>query len=94
MKSKNKKRYEAAFKAQVALAAVQERETLAQIGQRFRVHPVLVSQWKKVLLEHSPAAFGPSAVIDDSKEKDELLRKIGELIVERDFLARGLRSSR
>ena len=51
MKSGNKKRYEAAFKAQVALVALQERETLAQIGQRFRVHPVLVSQWKRALLD-------------------------------------------
>ena len=94
MKNGNKKRYEATFKAQVALAAVQERETLAQIGQRFRVHPVLVSQWKKVLLEKSSTAFGPAAGADDGKEKDELLRKIGELIIERDFLARGLRRSR
>ena len=90
----NKRRYDAAFKAQVALIAVQERETLAQIGQRFRVHPVLVSQWKKELLEKSATAFGPAASNDDAKEKDELLRKIGELTIERDFLARGLRRSR
>ena len=81
----NKRRYEAAFKAQVALVALQERETLAQIGQRFRVHPVLVSQWKKALLDKAASAFGPAASTDDAKVKDELLRKIGELTFERDF---------
>ena len=94
MKSGNKKRYEAAFKAQVALIALQERETLAQIGQRFRVHPVLVSQWKRALLDKAASAFKPATGPDHTKEKDELLRKIGELEVERDFLARGLRRSK
>lgn len=94
MKNGNKKRYEAAFKAQVAVAAIQERETLAQIGQRFRVHPVLVSQWKRALLDKAAAAFRPAVGPDPTKEKDELLRKIGELEVERDFLARGLGRSR
>ena len=43
----SRKRYEAGFKAQVALAAMQERETLAQLARKFGVHPVLISQWKR-----------------------------------------------
>ena len=88
-----RKRYEAGFKAQVALAAMQERETLAQLSRKFGVHPVLISQWKKQLLDGAASAFERSAEPDDGRRQEELLRKIGELTMERDFLARGLRRS-
>lgn len=95
MGKKNSRRYDAAFKARVALEAAQERESLAQIGQRHGVHPVLVGQWKKRLLERAAEAFtGESASQDAERVHDELLKKIGELTIERDFLARGLRRSR
>jgi transposase len=95
MSKKNSKRYDPEFKARVALEAAQEQESLAQIGQRYRVHPVLVGQWKKQLLQRAAEAFrreGASSEAD--RMHDELLKKIGELTVERDFLARGLRRSR
>jgi transposase-like protein len=94
MKSTNKKRYDPAFKARVALAAVEEQESLAQLGQRFGVHPVLVGQWKRQLLKNAATAFAKDAGRDGEHERDELLKKIGELTVERDFLAKGLRRSR
>ena len=67
MKNGNKRRYSAAFKAQVAVIALQERETLAQIGQRFRIHPVLVSQWKRALLDKAQLAFQAGAAPDHAK---------------------------
>lgn len=92
---KNQKRYDAEFKARIALEALQEQETLSQIGQRYRVHPVLVGQWKKQLLKRAGDAFrGDAPSVDVERVRDELLKKIGELTVERDFLARGLRRSR
>src|SRR5204863_8282396 len=57
MGKKNAKRYDPAFKARVALEAVKELESLAQIGQRYGVHPVLVGQWKKQLLGRAAGAF-------------------------------------
>ena len=48
---RNQKRYDPAFKARVALAALQEKESLAQLGHRHGVHPVLAGQWKKPLPE-------------------------------------------
>ena len=57
MGRKNTKRYDPAFKARVALEAAREDESLAQIGQRHGVHPVLVGQWKKRLLERAAEAF-------------------------------------
>ena len=95
MGKKNLKRYDPAFKARVALEAAQEQESLAQIGQRYGVHPVLVGQWKKQLLARAADAFRREGTDDDTERvQGELLRKIGELTVERDFLARGLRRSR
>jgi transposase len=94
MKQRNRKRFDPGFKARVALEAVQERESLAQLGKKFGVHPVLVGQWKKQLLEKAAAAFKREESDDSERRQDELLRKIGELTVERDFLARGLQRSR
>lgn len=93
MGKRSLKKYDAAFKARVAVTALQESETLAQVGRRFRVHPVLVGQWKKQLLEKAAVAFKREESDDSERRQDELLRKIGELTVERDFLARGLRRS-
>jgi transposase len=96
MSKKNTKRYTPEFKARVALEAAQEQESLAQIGHRYGVHPVLVGQWKKKLLSRAADAFRREGAADNDAERtqDELLKKIGELTVERDFLARGLRRSR
>jgi hypothetical protein len=56
---------------------------------------VLVGQWKKKLVERAAEAFtSDSASHDAERMHDELLKKVGELVVERDFLARGLRRSR
>ena len=95
MSKKNTKRYTPEFKARVALEAAQEQESLAQIGHRYGVHPVLVGQWKKQLLSRASDAFKREGASSDAERaQDELLKKIGELTVERDFLARGLRRSR
>jgi len=94
MKQRNRKRFDPAFKARVALEAVQERESLTQLGKKFGVHPVLVGQWKKLLLENASSAFTREGTHEAERAHDELLNKIGELTVERDFLARGLPRSR
>lgn len=93
--SVKRKQHKACFKAQVALAALQERETLAQIAQRFKIHPVQVSQWKTQLIENAGIAFEKEkGEAQTAHEQEELLKKIGELTMERDFLSRGLRRSR
>jgi transposase len=91
---RNQKRYDPGFKARVALEALEERESLAQLGSRHGVHPVVVGQWKRQLKENAVAAFEKGGGREAERVQDELLRKIGELTVERDFLARGLRRFR
>ena len=94
MKKRNQKRYDPDFKARVALEALEERESLAQLGHRHGIHPVLVGQWKKQLKNNASVAFEREGGRDHERVEEELLRKIGELTVERDFLARGLQRSR
>jgi hypothetical protein len=54
-----------------------------------------VGQWKKKLLERAAEAFTSEGASHDAEQRhDELLKKVGELVIERDFLARGLRRSR
>jgi transposase len=95
MNSKRTK-HSPSFKAKVALAALREQETVAEIAHRYKVHANMVYKWRQMLLENLPRAFETKEVgAGQTLEREaELLQKIGELTVERDFLANGLARSR
>jgi transposase-like protein len=96
MRKKSRKRFEAAFKAKVALAAVSEQQTVPELARRFGVHPNQIYKWKRELIENASRVFeaGGERAGDGSAREGELLQKIGELTVERDFLSRGLERGR
>jgi transposase-like protein len=80
-----------AFKAKVALAALREQESVAEIARRNKVHPNVVYKWKRQLADNVSRVFEAEGTGDDASAREsELLKKIGELTVERDFLANGL----
>ncbi len=92
--SKKRKRHSSEFKAKVALAALTNEETTAQLASRFDVHPTMISPWKRQLLESAADLFDKNQKTRKQVEDqvDELYRQIGQLKVENDFLSRKLGS--
>ena len=79
--------FSGAFKAQVAMEAIKERETMAELSKRFEVHPQMISKWKQEFIERSHEIFDTTAPEENlEKEKDRLYAKIGQLEMERDWL--------
>ena len=88
-----RKQHHPAFKAKVALEALKGEATAAELASRFGIHPTMIHQWKRALLEGASGVFERGArkapEIDEAQLK-ELHAKIGELAVANDFLERKL----
>jgi transposase len=89
--SNTRKKHSPEFKAKVALAAVREEGTVAELSSRFGVHASQIHAWKKTLLDgtallfaqHKAASSGGDAAAES--QLAPLYEKIGQLTVERDF---------
>ncbi len=85
---RKRKVHSAEFKAKVGMEAVRGVKTLNEIGQQFGVHPVVVSQWKKELVERAATLFegkrGPKPASHADEER--LYGEIGRLKMELDWL--------
>lgn len=90
--SNKKKQYSPQFKAKVAIEAVRGEKTVAELSSQYQLHPSVINKWKSKLLEEAEQIFdrentGGKDKTDTQAQLDELYRQIGQLKVEKDFLA-------
>ena len=86
---KTRTTYSADFKAKLALEVIKGNRTLTEIASDAQVHPNLLTQWKRQLLESLPTAFSDKRARENKEQEaltDQLYQQIGQLKVELDFL--------
>jgi len=89
---RTRRKFTGAFKAKVAIEALKERESLAELSKHYEVHPNIITKWKKEFLEHSAHVFDQqSKETENEIDIDKLYAKIGQLEIENDFLKKNLR---
>lgn len=90
---KGRRNHAPAFKAKVALEAAREENSITELSRKYGVHANQVRAWKQQLLEGAASVFGSGTERQRDQEDvvKELHAKIGELTVERDFLARAFK---
>jgi transposase-like protein len=91
---KKRMNHDAGFKARVALEAVKGEHTVSELAVEYGVHPTMIHQWKKALMDGAADIFergGKKAPVVDENTVWALHAKIGELAVANDFLSRKLK---
>ena len=92
--TKSRKKFDAAFKAKVTLEALRDDMTVPELAKRHGVHPNQIYGWKKQAGENMASLFARGASAsgegEEAREREasQLYAKIGQLTVERDFLAK------
>jgi transposase-like protein len=90
---KSRRKFSSAFKAQVAIEALKERESLAELSKRFEIHPNMISKWKQEFLEKSSGVFDKKSEEESGVDPEKLYAKIGQLEIENDFLKKSLKKT-
>ncbi len=93
MTKRQRRTHSPEFKARVALEALKGIKPIHEIASSNEIHPVQVSQWKKELQANMAAIFerknaADQGAKDDEKKIERLERKVGQLVIERDWLAK------
>ena len=88
-----RKRHTPEFKARVALEAMKGEQTLAELGAKHGIHQAMIATWKRQAIDGLAGVFSgkpqeSQGATDKEKEVTQLHAKIGQLVVERDFLAK------
>ena len=89
-----RRKFTSKFKTKVVLEALKERHSLAELAQKYHVHPTQISGWKRDFLSSAESVFEKGKTdkrSESEKKNDQLLKTIGQLKVENDFLKDALR---
>jgi len=90
MSRRSRRRFTPAFKAQVALEAVKERHTLAELAMRYEITSAQITSWKRQLAENAPGVFEGSpraaSTMPGGLDPEKLFAEIGRLKLENDLL--------
>lgn len=86
-----RRKFSSTFKAQVAIEALKERESLAELAKRYDLHPNMISMWKREFLDKSSQVFDIKAKASEDSPHEDLYAKIGRLEMENDFLKKNLK---
>ena len=91
-----RKSYDKQFKAKITLEALKEESTIQELANKYEVHPNQISQWKRQAIENLPDLFErpnkkSEAERSSEKEKETLLKTVGEMKIENDFLKKKYR---
>jgi putative transposase len=98
--SKKRRKFNAEFKKKVILKMFEENLTINEVASEYNLHPKTVQLWKKQFIENAELAFDKSSVVKEykeeieklQKEKERLAKKLGEVIVEKDWAVGKLKS--
>ena len=92
MPGKKRRNHSPSFKAKVALEALRGDATMAELAEKYDLHPNQIQRWKADLIAGATDVFGGNQRErkDNEKEIEKLHAKIGQLIMERDFLSKAL----
>lgn len=90
---RSRRKFSSAFKARVAIEALKERESLAELSNRFEVHPNMISKWKKDFIEKSSSVFDVRTEEESGVDPEKLYARIGQLEIENDFLKKSLKKT-
>ena len=88
-----RRKHDSSFKAKVALEAVKENMTIAEVSNKYSIGPTQVKEWKAELLARAATVFskGNKKTVEDSSDLIAALeRKVGQLAIENDFLKKNL----
>lgn len=89
-----RRKFTSKFKTQVVLEALKERMSMAELAQKFDLHPVQISTWKKEFLDNAESVFSKKGKSDGKSEaeieRERLLQTIGQQKIDIDFLKKAL----
>jgi transposase len=92
MKKVSRKKFSSEFKAKIAIEAIKEQKTIAELAIQYEVHPTQIQQWKKLFMDNASLVFAEAkpASAKEADQESRLYEQIGKLQVQNEWLKKKL----